>query len=124
MKPEQIEQEKEEVAKVIYGAMRKTAIECGMAAPVWVERGNSMRQDDARRAADKIMDLYSAPPRPAVSLPEDMNWPMVSECLRNYAHALESGELDGAGHYEPMDIYEQDELIDSWLDQSPPTERS
>lgn len=32
--------------------------------------------------------------------------PFIADALELYAHALETGALDGAGHYQPEDIRE------------------
>lgn len=46
--------------------------------------------------------------------------PFIIDCLRNYAEALRSGQLDGAGHYLPADIDAAADALDEIAGAQPP----
>ena len=48
------------------------------------------------------------------------NLPFITDCLRKYAEALRSGELDGAGHYLPEDIDSAGDMLDEIASAQPP----
>jgi hypothetical protein len=65
--PEPSEDRTEETAKLIYTSMRFAVAEEGRGSCDWVERGNSLMQDEARRTARAILagpDCLATPPAP------------------------------------------------------------
>lgn len=44
---------------------------------------------------------------------EALRGDFIADCLRDYANALTTGELDGAGRYVPADVIEAAGVIES-----------